>query len=438
MNKPKFDPNQPFQATDAKPAFDPNQPFEAMDQNQPGLNIGDAWNQAKEQVSNTPIGVVAGFQDTIDTGAKKLGQFATKSLERGGFNMAPLLSPSKKVPVSPMAAKILGKTIEYALAVASILATPIETSGKAVESAVPFARRALGFQKSMLKTPFARGQATKAAEMALEKDIIPLSGNPQTMYQNATELAAKSGQKIGNTLKQIPADLGKAFDDLEILRSNLTKGMKSGIYAKTNEAINAIQDNVLELASKGPNLTVGALNDVKSRLGQSLNYLSDLASQGDNKAIQNTLANTVRELVKNHISPEEFTSYLNNQKLYGAAKLMQKGLNNEIAGQMGNAAVSLPSIGLAAGELATGNPVRAAATMGLTEGLKRRGAGTTAALLQKVGSNAAGVGLVGSEMGKKLTKQKAAEFLDQANGDKVKARELAKQAGWKWPTSLTK
>ena len=342
--------------------------------------------------------------------------------------------------IDPNISAGVGTGIQMVPDIATSILMPLSSSGPAVKSAVPMARRALGFQKSLLKTPFARGQATKAAETALEKGVIGYSGSPTSMLDKAQSLASTSGQRIGSILKETPASLSGAFKDLRALRPELTKGMKTGVYSGANKAIDDIQQNIVELSKTGSNLTAEGLNSIKARLGQSINYLADLASQSDNKAIQTTLANSIRNMVKNKLNPQEFVQYLQDQKFYNASKLMMKGLNNEIAGQMGNRVLSPYSAIAGAGQLASGNLPGAAATLGVTEGLMRRGMGTGAALVQDIGTNAPGLAITGARIGQKtLTKEKAKEFYDQAKREnpglkgpelKQKAVDLAAQNGW--------
>lgn len=316
-------------------------------------------------------------------------------------------TPGKNM-VNPTVAGMIGGTIQNAPDIASTALMPgVEGVAK---SAVPFARRALGFSKGMLKTPFARGQATKAAEIGLEQGVVGAS--PQRMFDKATDLSAKSGQKIKNILKSVPADFNKASSDLDSLRGALTSGTKEGFLSKANSAIDDVQRSIQELSSQSPTFTKGVsaageksvsvLNKLKNRVGQSINYLADLAAQGDNKAIQSTLANSIRGMVKKVISPEEFIVYLQNQKLYSAAELMKKGLNNEIAGQMGNSAVSLP--GLVAGA-ATGNVPQAVAATGLFEAGKRRGAGAVANIIQGAYKQTPKAGYAASRVGQEALKK---------------------------------
>jgi hypothetical protein len=363
------------------------------------VEVEDAPSSPSVPNQPTPQSFGSKIMDTVTMSAPELGmkayQGATDLFNKGGealaegfatgvtpvpsspMNPVPLFrsTPGKGVKTNPTVAGMIGGTVATAPDVAGVFLAP-NVQGVAKE-AIPMARRALGFSKGMLKNPFARGQATKAAEVALEEGVIGAS--PTKMFDKATGLMETAKTKIGETLKQVPADFSQAIDNLEGLKGQLTQGTKGGVYEATNNAITTVQQTLAELRALGGNAKAGVINSLKNRIGKSLNYLADAASQGDNKAIVNNLSNSIRDAVKSVISPEEFIQFLKNQRLFNAAELMQKGLNNEISSQMGNSAVSLP--GMVAGA-AMGNPQQAIAATGLFEAAKRGGAGLGANAIQ--------------------------------------------------------
>lgn len=389
-------------------------------------------------MSTSPMGLLGQVPELLSKGASKLGERVSTEFAQHGIK--PLFA-RESIPVSPEVAAGIGTAVSMTPDIVMAAGSPIDASKTAVKAAIPAARRALGFQKSFLKTPFARGQATKAAETALEQDIIPLSGSPETMFQRASNLKVKSGRPIGEALDRRMIGRGnvqKAFDDLESLRPQIAQGMEGGLFEGANNAISKVQENIVELLNK-PNARISDLNKIKSRLGQSLNYLGDLASQSDNKAIQTALANSIRDMVKGVLPEEEFVKYLNNQKLYGASQLMLKGLNNEMAGQMGNKALSIPSTVMGASRLAAGDIPGALTATGVTEGLMRRGMGATAKTIQSAGKAIPTIGIAGATQTakpmlkkRKLDDQTAQELFEEAGRDPEKARELAKERGFYW------
>lgn len=339
----------------------------------------------------SPISALNQIPPLLGKVAGKVGEGATEALSQG---------PNR---TDPYTAAAVGTMASMAPDIAMMGANPISEASiasKAVpEIATGFGRRAMGFMKPMLKTPYARGQAQKAAQVALGNDVIPWSGNPETTLDNASQLANKSGQAIGKALENTPADLNGAMSHLDNAREEITQGFSGGLYQKAHSLIDDVQSNIRQLIQKaspsditdkftgtvkpilGKPVNANEINQIKTRLGRSINYLADLASQSDNKTVVNNLANSVRESVKAALPPAEYADFIKNQKLFNTAELMKKGLNNEVAGQQGNRMFSPYSVIPAAGELAAGNPVAAAATMGLMEGGLRRSAGTTARAL---------------------------------------------------------
>lgn len=348
----------------------------------------ESFSPSQEALRGTIPGVGLKAFEGVQNFFNKGGQSVAEGLAQGstmtgnipGTPIPLFKSTPGKNKVNPYVAGAIGGTIASAPDIAATVLSP-EVQGVS-EKAIPFARRALGFSKGMLKTPFARGQATKAAEVGLEQGIV--GSSPQRMFDKASDLAAKSKTGIEQILKKTPADYSQAINDLDYLRGQLTQGVKEGVYKATNKAIDDVQQSLAELQSGqnglfGKNSKATSINILKNKIGKSLNYLADPASQAENKAVVTTLANTIRRMVEKVVPAEEFVQYLRNQKLFNAAELMQKGLNNEISGQMGNNAVSLPS--LVAGA-ASGDPTKAVAATGIFEAAKRGGAGVAANAIQ--------------------------------------------------------
>lgn len=343
--------------------------------NQPKRGIlGKALDVSNKLFDYSPTGIMANSAQAAQKGFDMAGGKAAELIGGAGF---------------PKTGAAVGFGVSMIPDAISSIAAPTAKVMGAAKSAVPMARRALGFQKSLLKTPFARGQATKAAETALEEGVIPITGSPTAMLDRASELANKSGERIKTVLKDTPVEARVVFDDLEALRQRVTKGAgREGNFKGLHEAIDRVSADISDFISAGKGvrpsnkILATPINELKNRLGNSVNYLADIASQGDNKGLVKTLANTIRNAVKNSKTPQEFAEFLKNQKLSSSALLMKKGLNNEVAGQMGNAAVSLPGAVVGAGRMASGDVAGGLMAIGLFEGAKRRGAGAGAALLQ--------------------------------------------------------
>lgn len=430
--------------------------FDDEVQAQPSLmgQVGNITSQYEKSQFGSPSQLLQSVPSYLSAGFGKLGEMATEQLS----------TPQNRV--NPYVAAGVGTVIAMApdVAMAGINPTPNTTPNPEVnplfkKAAVPLARRALGFSKRFLNTPFSRGQAQKAAEVALESNVIPLSGSPEAMMNKVKGLKESAGQEIGSVFKSTPADLSKTFDDLEVFRQKITKGFgREGSFAPVHNAIDTVQTDLAELAGKGGEVTVESLNAIKKRLADSINYLGDLASQSDKKGIAGTLANSIRSIVKTVQSPEVYSKFLNNQKLYNAYSLMVKGLNNEIAGQMGNRLFSPYAVIAATGKAVSGSPAKAISTLGLTEGALRRSAGTTAKALFEAGKVVPPLGKVtpglvantalavdrktNENKIKELGKSDVQKYINMAkqmlpnskdkNAIRTKARELAAKAGFTW------
>lgn len=251
-------------------------------------------------------------------------------------------------------------------------------------AAIGAGRRALGFSKRFLNTPFARREATQAARVALENDVIPALGSPQVMFDRASSLANKAEQAITSKLKSI--EFHKIAPDAELdiaqFGRRQAKGTERGLFADTVKPMVAkVKETILELYGRGA--TASEYNQAKNAVGQTINYFSDTAgSQAVKKKMVRSMADTVRATVKKYL-PDSYEEFLANQRLSNASLNMVKGLNNEVAGQMGNRLASPYAVLAAVGQAAGGHPQRALATLGFTEAALRRGAGTSARALHE-------------------------------------------------------
>lgn len=250
-------------------------------------------------------------------------------------------------------------------------------------AAIGAGRRALGFSKRFLGTPFARREATQAARVALEEGVIPKLGSPEIMFDRAAALANKAEQVITSKLKSIDFYKIAPEAELDITQFGVkqAKGTEQGIFADTiKPMVNKVKETILELY--GRDATASEYNQAKNAVGQTINYFSDSAgSQAAKKKMVRSMADTVRATVKKFL-PESYEEFLVNQRLSNASLNMVKGLNNEVAGQMGNRLASPYAVLAAVGQAAGGHPQRALATLGFTEAALRRGAGTSARMFQ--------------------------------------------------------
>ena len=498
-----FQPDQPdFQADDFQPDTAPQQARPSLFK-QAG-NIIDRYNQTQ---LGSPSQLLQSVQPLMSKVSNYVGEKATEALSQG---------PNRVDPYTAAAVGTLA-TISPDVAMGAV-APSSEFKGASQplfrSASQPMAQRALGFTKRFLNTPFARGKAAQASEVALEKNVIPFSGSATKAMARAQDLQQASGDALGSMRESVgSAEISPVFDSLEAARHRATGGNVGGAWDSIHRKFDEARDTLLAL--DGPNVPLKAVERAKKLLSNTVNWIADNVSQESAKQISSAIENGVESIMRT--KGIDMGAYQAQKRLYGASKLMQKGLQNEVSSQAGNNAVSLPTMVLGAGQLATGNVPGAAATIGLTEALRRRGAGVGARAIEGTGKflsrqssarepaaalafGTAGVGRLLTPMqpsadsvfkpryenkrlfsqpqaganavsdssqgdmaqpsydgqqqpnqenqpsdiqslpdhsqsippSKPLTKQKAREFLDQANGDKDLARKLASKAGYTW------
>lgn len=359
------------------------QQLESSNVQKPGL-----MRRAAEAVIDSPIlptagaivGGIAGIPAApVTFGASNIAGAGLGGAAGESFRQLGARALGMDAPRTPLEAA--GKIgVEGALSAAG------EGAGRAAVAAakplvVPAARRALGFAKPFLKTNFARAEATRAATVALENDIIPVLGSPEVAFQRASDLAKSAGNKIGEVLKKIDFEkiAPNAEYEMELLRKKLTKGTDRGLLAGANKIIDTVKETILELYGRGA--TAADYSVAKNNLAGLVNFATEQTTQKTNKTVVKNMADSLRQTVSK-LLPESYDDFIKNQRLFHGAELMKKALNDEIAKQMGNNVLSLPALLAGTVGVAQGNVAGAAGAVGLTELLKRRGYGMTARGLQ--------------------------------------------------------
>lgn len=320
--------------------------------------------------------------------AQRVYKGVTKAFDKGGEMTAEKLG---KNGVDPRIAAGVGTTVAMVPDLAT-MAVPGGTGirgEKAIKSAAEgWAMRALGFPKSQLKTPFARGQAAKAARVALDEGIISGTGNVLDTITRAKNLQESSGQSIGKIRDSVGSQpVDEIFNSLESLRSKLVQGRKGGVWDDISRKIDNAQESILGLLNKNNEVPLKDVVDTKNILGKSVNYNSDLASQENTKAITKAIESGIENTMKG--KGVDMTRYAKEKERFGAAKKMLEGLD-VIGSQIGNNRY---------GPTAAGGGILATATQGPLSGLlsllgidfaKKRGPSLAANALNKIASQAEG------------------------------------------------
>lgn len=361
--------------------------------------------------------------------------------------------------VNPYVSAALGTAAAMGPDVAMAAANPpSEVPNSIPEAAIPMQRRAYGFQKSLLKTPFARGKAAMAARTGLEQGVTSATGNPEAMMNKANDLAAKTGQQLGSIRSSVgPQPMDHFVDALDNYKAARLRGASGGKWDAIASKIDEAKKTILGILGKSqetpirkaggyslpgekgtplqfsqgtepipgrrnpatglmegetpgtrgsyfggrPNtpgievsdsvvggkrgsimgifgppdkVDLNRIAEAKKEIGKTVNWFMDNVGHDEAKKLTGVIEKATEQAIAG--AGGDIQKYKALKPIYGAMKSIQKGLNNEIAGQQGNMAVSLPSqIMGGAGAAATGNLGGALKATGVTELLRRRGAG---------------------------------------------------------------
>lgn len=249
------------------------------------------------------------------------------------------------------------------------------------KSAEGWAQRALGIPKAQLRTPFARGQAAKAAKTALDEGVIPWSGSRQTMTERAKALADSSGAELGDIRTSVgPQPIDHVFDSLENLRKDVVGGRTGGIWDDINRKIDKAQESIMGLVGKDSRVSLADVEKTKNELRDTVNYMSDASSQKVTKQTTRAIERGVEKTLTE--GGADLSRYKSAKEKFGAAKKMLEGLDVSAAAQAGNNRFGpiASGGGIISGAL-TGNPLIGALTLLGTETAKRRGPSVVARLL---------------------------------------------------------
>ena len=258
--------------------------------------------------------------------------------------------------------------------------------------AVNQGRRALGYTAADLtKNPKAVREANKVARMMLDEGVItnpltnPLSSGADDMLARAQALKKVAGGAIDDTYT--------AVDDAGIKAINVHRPAQE-LVAKADplQGVEAAKPvlkqyrtgvrDVMKAGSKGvPTLRQMAnLKKVYKDLAFPKGVVTE-AKPGitdSYHAIKTELERAVGEAAPKLGDKQLLKRYLEGKRMYGASKVATDKLTKEVGRQAGNSPFTLRGAGLAAGELAAGNPGRALAAGGATTAALRLGAQTVA------------------------------------------------------------
>lgn len=321
--------------------------------------VSQVAKQAMAPQQFSPSSMLQQIPKLASQGAGKLGEVVSEDLA--------------KRQVDPYTSAAVGTLISMGPDIALSGVNPLEGSPKTIpQMAIGAQRKALGFRIPELRLPFNRGQAARAAKVSLEQGVTSATGSPGELFSKATDLAAKSGQKLGAIRKSVGEQTAepilKAIDDYKAVR---LKGATGGKWDAIANKIEEAKDTVKGVLNKEGKASLSRIADAKKEIKDAISWTADKVSDRDAKAFAAAIEKGSEEILAK--AGGDMKTYKALKPIYGAAKSMLKGLNREVAAQEGNNLISLPS--LVAG--AAGGPA-AVAKIGMFELAKRRGAGIAA------------------------------------------------------------
>lgn len=365
-----------------------NQIFDEIGKTQPKQEPGfmDKAKSGFDAITSNPAFQAVQSANPISV-AKKVYDTGVSAFDKGGTMAAEKLG---EMGVNPNVSAGVGTAIAMApdLASAVVPGGPGLKGSAALESgAQGFARRALGFSKRQLGTPFAREQANQAAKVALDEGVLPLLGNRDVMAQRAIALKDKAGNELGNIRDSAgPQPVDDVFNNLEALREQVVKGRTGGVWDDINNRINKAQESILGLLNRNGKVPLADIEETKKAISDTVNYASDKASQKGTKRIVSAIENGVEQTLSKNGA--DMTAYKSAKTKYGAAKNMLSAIDNASSAERGNNLIGPTAAISGIAQAAAGNPGAAAAQLGIIELLKRRGSSGVANLLNYIAPQA--------------------------------------------------
>src|SRR3990167_1848103 len=268
--------------------------------------------------------------------------------------------------------------------------SPAKTEGVPAlrRGAESFGRRALGYNKGLIKRGGGVEEANRVARQMLDEGVITAGASPATMLERAEDLAQTSGQRIGETLKSVgqPATTTGALKR-EISRQ-LSPGRRGGVYDKARATLKEILKTV-GAHGKGP-VSFESAQELKGTLQGPAQFgkLTDgERSEMFRRAygvVRNSIDTGLDDLVKSGVIPQEkATQFLKDKASYGASQQAINALKDKLAGEAANNIISLRGALAGAGSIASGNLAGGMAGLGTFELLRRRGESAAASFLNR-------------------------------------------------------
>ena len=250
-------------------------------------------------------------------------------------------------------------------------------------------RRALRFNKGLIKRAGGVEKANKIAGTMLDEGVITIGASPATMLEKAETLSSESGKRIGETLKNVgqPATTTGALK--REIATQLSPGRRGGQYDKlratTNEIIQTVGGH-----GKGP-VSFESAQELKQTLGGPAKFgkLTDgersemyrraygITRQAIDKGLDKAVADGL-------IPAEKAAQFIRDKVTYGASEQAINALKDRLAGEAANNIISLRGAIAGGVGMATGGISKTLGGLGAWEVLRRRGDATAAVMMNNL------------------------------------------------------
>ena len=309
--------------------------------------------------------------------------------ELGGEKIAEGLSYAGARVGFPKTGQALGVGLGLATQMApDILATmaPAETEAAVLRSpAENFGRRALGYNKGLIKRAGGVEKANKVAGQMLDEGVITPFSSPATMLERAKDISASSGKRIGETLESInqPATTTMALKSK--VSSQLMPTRQGGQYDKERGIVSEIVDTI---SAHGPGRGKGftmegpvsfeSAQELKQTIGGPAKF--GKLTDGERSEMFRRAYGIVREKIDTSlgdlansglIPKEKVAQFLKDKAIYGASQQAIETLKDKLAGDAANNIISLRGTMGAMAGIATGDIGKTFAGLGIWEAGRR-------------------------------------------------------------------
>lgn len=293
--------------------------------------------------------------------------------------------PEYGIPGMPKTGAAIGTAIQMAPDILSSTQAP-EAAASLRGPAENLGRRALGFNKGLIKRAGGIEKANKVARVMLDEGVITPMASPGTMLERAEDIGEQSGKRIGETLRSVESPATTTGALKREISSQLSPGRRGGVYDKTRSNINEVLETVgahgkgpisfesaqeLKQAIKGP-AQFGKLTDGEraETFRKAYGIVRQAIDDGLDKAVSDGI-----------IPAEKAAQFIKDKSVYGASEQAINALKDKLAGEAANNLVSLRGAAMGAAGVASGNPAMALEGLGVWELLRRRGEATGASAL---------------------------------------------------------